>query len=457
MINIKTNLSFYLLRPEEHNLMLGKENIVIALQSLFLLFLFVLVIIIYLARKQTSLLLYSIYILFFFLLYIVNSGLHTQFNILDIPVFQPVSQVFITNISMFFACQFFISFYKYSRDTLWVKKVFKYISHYFAIIFLVFLVLFVFNHLIISKDFIIYSSRFVVIVILMLHIYLAVNKTIPYYLAFAFNLPIISFFIFINDSPSFSTSFEKILFIDNLLYLATTVEILIVIFFIVKSLIDSELLAIQLKNENVKLRDSFKTSIIEAEELEKRKIFDKVKSSFGSYLKLLKTKLDKNNDDKYGIRDIVENLDHEYESVLNTLNAPKINSNNLTNHLKDFINSQNGIVNYIIKHDFSIENLQISSEKSIHLYRVIVELITNAIEHSGASSIIAKVYEDDKKNTIISVIDNGIGFSIDDIDSSSIGIERVKKRVRSMNGNMDIKSVKNKGTTITIVIPKNKF
>jgi len=451
--DLKTNLNFYLLSPEEHNLLLGEENLVIILQSFFLLFLFIFVLIIALARKQISLLWYSIYILFFLLLYFVNSGLHIQFNIIDIPVFQPVSQVFITNNSMFFACLFFISFYKYNKDTQWVKKAFKYISHYFAIVFLVFMVFFVFNITLIDKEFIIYSSRLIVIFILLLHIYLAVNKTIPYYLAFAFNLPIISFFIFINDDPTFSTSFEKMLFIDNLLYIATTIEILIVVFYIVKSLINIEIKAVKLKNENLTLRNSFKDSILEAQELEKSALFANVSDSFGGYIKALKARLTPNGVDKYDVKDLLDNLNTEYQNLLNNLYAPKINSKNLTDHLTDFINKQNGLVNYIIKHDFAIENLQLSSEKSIHLYRIVAELITNAIKHSGASAILIKIYQNENNDTIISVSDNGIGFSLEEIDKNALGIKNIEQRVNEMNGELHIDSKKNKGSTITIIIP----
>ena len=453
--DLKTNLRFYLLSTERHNSMLVKENALLFLQLSFLIFLFIFVFIIYLAKKQLSLLWYSIYILLWVMLYFINSGLHMQLNILDIPIFQPVSQVFFANTSMLFACLFLINFYKFDKETFWVKKVFTYISYYFAFVFFVFLCLFVFNITLISKESIIYFSRGVLIIIALLQIYLAVKKTIPYYLAFGFNLPIIGFFIFVNDAPTFSTSFKKIIFIENLIYITTSLEIFIVIFFIVKSLLNSEILAVKLNKENLTLRNSFKDAIIEAHEIEKRELFTSVSDSLGGYIQALKNKLNPNNEYEYEAKDLLENLDSEYQTLVNSLYSPKITSNNLTDHLTDFINKQNGVVNYIIEYNFSIENTLLSYEKSTHLYRIIVELITNAIEHSGASSITVNLSENENKDITVLVSDNGIGFSINDISSNSIGIKRVKKRVRSMNGKIDIKSEKFTGTTITIEVPKN--
>ena len=111
------------------------------------------------------------------------------------------------------------------------------------------------------------------------------------------------------------------------------------------------------------------------------------------------------------------------------------------------------MVNYIIKHDFAIENLQLSSEKSIHLYRIVAELITNAIKHSGASAILIKIYQNENNDTIISVSDNGIGFSLEEIDKNALGIKNIEQRVNEMNGELHIDSKKNKGSTITIIIP----
>ena len=173
-------------------------------------------------------------------------GVHNQFNLFNIPILQSASQVFLPNNGMLFACLFFIQFYNYNKETKWVQKAFKIIAYYFALVALIFFVFFALDEILFPKEIIIYSARFAIICILLLHIYLAFKKTIPYYLAIAFNLPIISFFVFINDSPNFNTSFEEMLLFDNLLYAATSVEIFIVIFFIVRSLIDIEFTAVRL-------------------------------------------------------------------------------------------------------------------------------------------------------------------------------------------------------------------
>ena len=69
--------------------------------------------------------------------------------------------------------------------------------------------------------------------------------------------------------------------------------------------------------------------------------------------------------------------------------------------------------------------------------------------------------EETKTAYVITVTDDGIGFDenvpIVDDDETHVGIANVKSRLQMMtNGTLSIKSVKNKGTTVTITIFKER-
>lgn len=453
--NLTTNLNLVLLDETEHQKLLQKEDSIILLQSFFLCILFIFIFLIFIARKELSLLWYSFYIILYLVEYLFHMGVHNQFGILNVPVLQSVAQVFLPQHGIFFACLFFIQFFNYSEETKWIQKLFKKITYYFGITVICFYLFFIFNKVLFPKEIIVYTGRFAAIIILIAHIYLAIKKVIPYYLAMAFNIPILCFFFFVLNRPDFNTSFNQILFTDTLFYFSTSLEICVVLFFIVKSLIKNEVVAARLKNENLKLMSNFNDSVFVAQETEKQKLLENVHDSFGGYLEALKLRLLQKNSDPNKIQEIIDSFYNEYRYLLNNLYSPKINTSNLTTHLSDFISKQNELIGSKIYFDFNINELNLPSSKCVHLYRIISELITNSVKHAKATRIDLKIYKTIANDVKIEVSDNGSGFFINQAKNSSYGLTNVKSRINSMKGSLEIVSNKEKGTSIHILIPDN--
>ena len=80
----------------------------------------------------------------------------------------------------------------------------------------------------------------------------------------------------------------------------------------------------------------------------------------------------------------------------------------------------------------------------------------NALKHAEADKIILKIKEAD--NYIkAEIIDNGVGFSIDNItdsESKHFGISIMKERACLLNGKMNIVSNPGDGTKVEIIVPK---
>lgn len=455
--NLVTNLNVFLLDELEHQKLLQKEDSTILLQTSFLTLLFIFIFLIFIARKEISLLWYSIYIIFCLIEYLFHMGVNNEFGVLNFPVLQSVAQVYLPQNGIFFACLFFIQFYNYNEKTKWVQKAFRIMAYYFGITVLCFFTFFIFNKVLFPKEIIVYSGRLAAILLLVLHIYLAIRKSIPYYLAMAFNIPILSFFFFILDRPTFDTSFNQILFADNLYYLATSLEICIVLFFIVKSLIRNEVIAARLRNENLRLMSNFNDSIFKTQENEKQKLLENVHDSFGGYLEALKLRLlNKQNNDPSKIQEIIDSFYKEYRYLLNNLYSPKINASNLTKHLLDFISKQNELIGNRIHYQFDIDEVNLPSSKCVHLYRVISELITNSVKHAKATRIDLKIYKINANDLKVEVSDNGLGFSTNQTNTNSYGLINVKSRIEAMKGSLQIESEKEEGTHIFILIPDNE-
>lgn len=110
---------------------------------------------------------------------------------------------------------------------------------------------------------------------------------------------------------------------------------------------------------------------------------------------------------------------------------------------------------------FSNEQLQIDfqsfgidpkiPEKSqIMIYRIIQEILANALKHAAASSIILQCSQNG--NTFfITAEDDGCGFDLEKLTTKEgMGMENIKNRVEYLNGRIEVGSVINEGRVINI-------
>lgn len=107
--------------------------------------------------------------------------------------------------------------------------------------------------------------------------------------------------------------------------------------------------------------------------------------------------------------------------------------------------------------DFDLDGLQedihLSKDLEIMLFRVFQECLTNVIRHSKAKKVWVK-FQQKKEDIILEIQDNGIGIKTAKInDPQSLGLLGIKERVNMQEGNLLIKGTPNKGTTITASIP----
>ncbi|MFV0606090.1 MAG: tetratricopeptide repeat protein [Niabella sp.] len=84
-------------------------------------------------------------------------------------------------------------------------------------------------------------------------------------------------------------------------------------------------------------------------------------------------------------------------------------------------------------------------------YRIIQELLNNAVKHSGAANILVQVVRQDENNLSITIEDDGKGFDVTKVNTAnSAGLRNIQSRVNYLNGKMDILSAPGKGTSVYI-------
>src|SRR3989339_159545 len=82
------------------------------------------------------------------------------------------------------------------------------------------------------------------------------------------------------------------------------------------------------------------------------------------------------------------------------------------------------------------------------LYRIGQEAVTNALRHSGATTITVELTTDEE-GIVLTIADNGIGF--DPLSQKGVkrfGLEGMKERAGLVGGKLDISSLPAHGTTV---------
>lgn len=98
-------------------------------------------------------------------------------------------------------------------------------------------------------------------------------------------------------------------------------------------------------------------------------------------------------------------------------------------------------------------NIELNENIATSIFRIYQESLTNVLRHSKATKLNTHM-EFDGKNIMLKIVDNGIGFNVDDIKSkNTLGILGMKERANMYGGEYKITSELNIGTIITVSMP----
>ncbi|RPI33749.1 MAG: PAS domain S-box protein, partial [Nitrospiraceae bacterium] len=99
------------------------------------------------------------------------------------------------------------------------------------------------------------------------------------------------------------------------------------------------------------------------------------------------------------------------------------------------------------------DEIILNRELSTNIFRILQEILTNVMRHAQATSVDVLFEKKDGRVTLV-IEDNGKGITREQIShSASFGITGIRERIHVMNGDIKIKGVPDKGTSISISIP----
>jgi len=203
---------------------------------------------------------------------------------------------------------------------------------------------------------------------------------------------------------------------------------------------------------------NFFNAMIQGQEQERKRLASDLHDGLGGLLSNIKLLLSKNPC-------VEENeiAQQQHQTILNKLDAAvnelrRIARNmmpetllrfGLITALRDFCEDleRSGVKISLQTYGFSPQD---NKDQQIMIYRILQELINNAVRHASAKNILVQCIQNEEK-VYITVEDDGLGFNPREIEQKKgIGLHNVRNRVSYLNGQIDIQSEKQVGTTINI-------
>lgn len=118
--------------------------------------------------------------------------------------------------------------------------------------------------------------------------------------------------------------------------------------------------------------------------------------------------------------------------------------------LRDYCESISSVGKFKVSTEFQGLSERMNSSTEVSVYRIVQELVNNAVKHADAENILVQVLIREQSISI-TVEDDGKGFDAERWEESpTAGLKNILSRVNYLGGSMDIKSAPEKGTSIYI-------
>ncbi|WP_191963448.1 ATP-binding protein [Pseudotamlana haliotis] len=205
---------------------------------------------------------------------------------------------------------------------------------------------------------------------------------------------------------------------------------------------------------NAILQKKFAQDIIRNIEIERKRISSELHDSVGQSLLLIKNKIFLNSEKKTDTS-LVDGAIDEVRTISQQLHPFQFEQLGLINSIKNTIENFQKNSDIFYSEDIEVKASNIPKDSEIFVFRMIQECLNNVEKHSQAKA--CNITIEDHKNTVwFQIKDNGIGFDVTENSTllNSLGMKTLKERAQIIGAQIQINSIKGKGTTVQIKVPK---
>ncbi len=142
---------------------------------------------------------------------------------------------------------------------------------------------------------------------------------------------------------------------------------------------------------------------------------------------------------------------HLIRETCNELRPPFLEELGLIPSLENLVNQYQLRSNFTVQFDAHQFHMELNSEYVLGIYRIVQELLSNAMKHSWADEVYLEI-QSDNGNVKVHYQDNGVGMEESNrIESfSHMGLSGIEQRVNGLNGTFQINTAKNQGFEMNI-------
>ncbi len=229
-----------------------------------------------------------------------------------------------------------------------------------------------------------------------------------------------------------------------------------------------------LQQSNVEMKKAYEhrkilsTRLIELLEKDRRQIANEIHDRMGQSLSALRTGFS-------AIANRVEKIDGDLLTLVKSVEEKAVqelvNLKNVSYELRTNILDHLGLAPAIrtlvtdvekrtnLRIRFFTKNIprEINSDKSLALYRIAQESLTNIVRHARATDVFVSLIKQENM-VLLSIEDNGVGFDQTDTAISAdgrglLGIHIMKERAAQVDGDLTVESQPGKGTQVMTEVP----
>jgi len=192
---------------------------------------------------------------------------------------------------------------------------------------------------------------------------------------------------------------------------------------------------------------------MDGQQKERERLARELHDGIGGNLASIKLQLSSKDITQSKIIDQIDETYHQVRDLSHNLASEKFQNNGMAILIKEYVkNIQQGSQEKISFNPYPENEINnIESPLKEELFKIIQELLTNALKHAQADQI--DIYLNGYKNSLQLLFeDNGVGFDATKV-AEGIGFNNIKNRLDILSGTMAIDSTHNRGTVFNIEIP----
>jgi Signal transduction histidine kinase len=156
------------------------------------------------------------------------------------------------------------------------------------------------------------------------------------------------------------------------------------------------------------------------------------------------------------VDNLLEKAGEYTRSLMAKLNPPVLDELGLPSALT-WLAKQMPLHGLLVEVHLSNEQVSLPDDQAVLLFQSVRELLINVAKHAGTDRATVSLKVDQEQQLLIEVQDSGRGFDPVAMEEKSekehFGLFSVRERMQAMGGSLEVKSMPEQGTTVTMMLP----